>query len=61
MIGDVGGWKRVRLILLEEFLVLLLGLDNPGLRWMFSDVDLHQGFDCSICELEVKIVTFHRR
>ena len=36
--------KRVRLTLLEEFLVLLLVLDDPGLKWMFSDVDLLQRF-----------------
>ena len=32
------------LILQEELLVLLLVLDDPGLRWMFSDVDLLQRF-----------------
>ena len=36
--------KRVRLILLEEFLVPLLVPDDPGLKWMVSDVDLLQGF-----------------
>ena len=36
--------KRARLTLLEELLVPTLVLDNPGLRWMFSDVDLLQGF-----------------
>ena len=41
---DVGMEKRVRLILLEEFLVPFLGLDDPGLRWMASDVDFLQGF-----------------
>ena len=39
MIVDVG-WKKTRLILLEEFLVLLLGLGDPGLRWMLSNADL---------------------
>ena len=36
--------KRVRLILLEKLLVPLLVLDDPGLIWMVSDVDLFQGF-----------------
>ena len=67
---EVGLEKRVRLILLEELLVLLLVLGAPGLRWMFSDtdllqnvsdVDLLQAFDCSICDWEYKIFTFHRR
>ena len=34
------GLKKTRLILLEDFLVLLLCLGCPGLRWMFSDPDL---------------------
>ena len=33
------GLKKIRLIHLEDFLVLLLGLDDPGLRWMFSEPD----------------------
>ena len=36
--------KRVRLILLEEFFVLLLGRGDPRLRWLFSDADLLQKF-----------------
>ena len=36
------GLKKVRLIFLEDYLVLLLGLGDPGLRWMFSDPDLLQ-------------------
>ena len=36
------GLKKIRLILLEDFLVLLLGLGDPGLRWMFSEPDLFQ-------------------
>ena len=32
--------KRVRLIFLEEFLVLVLVPDDPGIRWMFSDAVL---------------------
>ena len=31
------GLKKTRLILVEDFLVLLLGLGDPGSRWMFSD------------------------
>ena len=34
--------KKIRLILHEDFLVLLLGLGCPGLRWMFSEHDLIQ-------------------
>ena len=36
------GLKKARLILLEDYLVLLLGLGDPGLRWMFSEPDLFQ-------------------
>ena len=38
------GVKNIRLILPEDVLVLLLGLGDPGLGWMFSDPDLLQGF-----------------
>ena len=41
---DVGMEKRVRLILLDKLLVPLLVPDDPGLKWMVSDVDLLQGF-----------------
>ena len=34
--------KKTGLILLEDFLVLLLGLNDPGERWMFSEPDLTQ-------------------
>ena len=34
------GVKKTRLILPEDFLVLLLGLGDPGLRWVFSGPDL---------------------
>ena len=34
--------KKTRLILLEDFLVLLLGLGCPGLRRVFSEPDLIQ-------------------
>ena len=44
MMSRVVGLKKTLLILLEEFLVLLLGLGDPGLRWMFSDADLLQKF-----------------
>ena len=33
---------KTRLILLEDFLVLLLGQGCLGLRWMFSEPDLLQ-------------------
>ena len=36
--------KKTRLILLEDYLVLLLCLGCPRLRWMFSDPDLLQRF-----------------
>ena len=44
------GLKKFRLILLEDCLVLLLGLGDPGLRWMFSEPDLLKEFTvpCSI-------------
>ena len=34
------GLKKTRLILLEDYLVLLLGLGDPRLRWTFSEPDL---------------------
>ena len=40
----VVGLKKTRLILLEDVLVLLLGLGDPKLRWMVSDADLLQRF-----------------
>ena len=42
--SSLWGWMemRVRLILLEQFLVLLLVLEDPGSTWMFSDVDILQ-------------------
>ena len=36
--------KKTLPILLEEYLVLILCLGCPGLRWMFSDPDLLQNF-----------------
>ena len=36
------GLKKIRLFLLEDVLILLLGLGDPGLRWMFSEPDLLQ-------------------
>ena len=51
--------KMTRLILLEDFFVLLLGLDNPGLRWMFSEPDLLQRLYRSICDWEHKLSTTH--
>ena len=44
------GLKKIRLILLEDFLVLLLGVGDPGLRWKFSEADLLQ-----------KVLPFHLR
>ena len=49
---------KTRLILPEEFLVLLLGLGDPGFRWMFSEPDLLQKFYFSICDREKKM--FHQ-
>ena len=44
--------KKTRLDLLEEYLVLLLCLGCPGLRWMFSDVFFYtvevQSAKCSV-------------
>ena len=34
--------KKTRLTLQEDVLVLLLGLGDPGLRWMCSQPDLLQ-------------------
>ena len=36
------GLKNTRLILLEDYLVFLLGLGDPGPRRMFSEPDLFQ-------------------
>ena len=40
--NSLSGLKKIRLILLEEFLFLFLGLGDPGLKWMFSKPDLLQ-------------------
>ena len=34
------GLKKIRLILLEDYLVLLLGVSDNGSRWMFSEPDV---------------------
>ena len=47
MMSLVVGLKKTRLILLEDYLVLLLSLGClgcPGFKWMFSDPDLLQKF-----------------
>ena len=44
MLGLLVGLKKTLLIVLNDFLVLLLGLGDPGLRWIFSDPDLLQKF-----------------
>ena len=44
MMSLVVGLKKTHLILLEDNLVLLLCLGNPGLKWIFSDPDLLQKF-----------------
>ena len=46
VLRHLGVWleKRVRLILLEELLVLLLCLGCPGLRWTLSDPDILKEF-----------------
>ena len=36
MMSLVVGLRKTRRILLEDFLVLLLGLGDPGLIWMLS-------------------------
>ena len=51
------GLKKTRLILLEGYLVLLLCLGCPGLRWMFSDPDLLQNF--WLFHLRLGMWTFH--
>ena len=44
------GLKKIRLILHEDFLVLLLGLGNPRLRCMVSEPDLLQRVSlCNEC------------
>ena len=51
--------KRTRLILLEIYLVLLLSLGCPGLRWIYSQILISsRKFDCSICNWEMKISPF---
>ena len=53
--------KKIRLILLEDYLVLLPGLGDPGLRWMFSDPDLFQKDYRSIRDWEYEFFTTRRR
>ena len=36
------GLKKIRLVVLEDYLALVLGLGDPGSRWMFSEPDLLQ-------------------
>ena len=36
------GLKKMRLVLLQDFLVLLLGVGDTGSRWMFSEPNLLQ-------------------
>ena len=50
--------KKTLLMLLEDNLVLLLGLGDPGLRWVFSDPVSSSNFDCSICDWECEFFTF---
>ena len=40
----VGLENVIHLIFLEDVLVLLLILDDPGSKWMFSDAVLLHGF-----------------
>ena len=56
------GWRRP-FWFFEELLVLLLCLGCPGLKWMFSDLDLlkKKKIDCCICDWEDEMVTLHRR
>ena len=51
------GLKTTRLILPEDYLVLLLGLGDPGWKWMFSEPDLLQRV--SIVLSAMGISTFH--
>ena len=55
------GLKKTLLILLEDYFVPLMCLGCPGLKRMFSDPDLLRNFDCSICDWEYEIFTFHCR
>ena len=48
--------KKIRLILLHDCFVLLLGLGDPGLRWMFSELDLLQRVSPFHLRLGIKIV-----
>ena len=54
---EVGLENRIHPIFLEEFLVLLLVPDAPGLKWMFYPKD----FDGSICDWEYEFVTLPER
>ena len=58
---DVGLEKRVRVILLEELLVPLVIVDDPGLKWRFSDVDFLERFYLFHLWLGIWIVPFHGR
>ena len=54
--------KKIRLILLEDGLALLLGLGNSGLSWMFSEPDLLQRvFNVPSAKTEYEIFTVHGR
>ena len=57
MMSLVVGLKKTRLILVEDYLVLLLCLGCPGLRWMFSDPHLLQKF--WLFHLRLGIWIFH--
>ena len=51
------GLKKIRLILLEDYLVLLLGLGDPRFKWMFSELDLLRKVYRFICDWEYKFFT----
>ena len=51
------GLKKIRLILLEDYLVLLLGLGDPRFKWMFSELDLLRELYRFIGDWEYKLFT----
>ena len=53
--------EKTRLIVLEDYLVLLLGLGCPGLKGCSQFLISYRKFDCSICDREYEIFTSHGR
>ena len=52
---------KTRLILLDDFLVLLFGLGGPGLMWMISEPALSQRVTLFLCDWEDEIFTIFGR